>query len=312
MGSLATPHVSIALSRLRRGVNACCWIVVLSLITQLMIWGVATFMDVRHQVIEEHATPATVVSAAAVARQQPLGSAEAVPLEAPQRAHAETQPPANPNRLVTKHDQIMRHAAVLSMTAGSIAMLLMLPMLMVGVMLGAGSATPGVESVVSSFLWSLIIGLLVLPVGHHIGLPWSEGGFASYDNMTQHVDREMADGHWGSIPFYVRFGMLPLACLVGAGIIGLRFSNGVRSGILPKEDMRLDPVLEREAANVKAGSLVGGRAVAALRSVPSAAAAVVAAAAPAPTVTAVSVGGASEVKPGMLQVTAGEAPRRLI
>jgi hypothetical protein len=126
--------------------------------------------------------------------------------------------------------------------------------------------------------------------------------------MTQNVDREMANGQWGSIPFYTRFGMLPLACLVGAGIIGLRFSNGVHGGIIPKEDMRLDPVLEKEAGNVKVGT-GGGRAAAALRSATAAATAVTP---PAPAATAVTASGASEVKPGVLQATAGESPRRLI
>ena len=72
---MSTPqHVftSIALTRLRRGVATCCWIAALSLITQVLIFGVAAFMDVRHQVLEQQSTPATIVSAAQTAREQPL------------------------------------------------------------------------------------------------------------------------------------------------------------------------------------------------------------------------------------------------
>jgi hypothetical protein len=87
--------------------------------------------------------------------------------------------------------------------------------------------------------------------------------------------------------------VLPLACLVGVTMIGLKFSTGVYAGIIPKERMRLDPVLEKEAANIKAASLHAGRAGAAMK------AAGVAAAEPAVAAAA----------PG----TTGEAPpRRLI
>jgi hypothetical protein len=71
---------------------------------------------------------------------------------------------------------------------------------------------------------------------------------------------------------------------------------------------------------MKATSLLGGRNAAALRNIaptpsilPVAPATPMASAAqPAPTLTAVTTNGAGEIKPGMLQSTAGEAPKRLI
>jgi hypothetical protein len=127
----------------------------------------------------------------------------------------------------------------------------------------------------------------------------------------------MAGGKWGGAMFYARFALLPLACLFGVGMIGFRFSLGVTSGIIAKEDTRLDPLLEREAANMKATSLIGGRTAAALRNVaPSPAAPVVAPLnappLPAPSATVVTAAGTGEIKPGMLQAVAGEAPKRLI
>jgi hypothetical protein len=307
MASVQSPFISIALSRLRRGVGGCCLLIAISLITQILVFGVAAFMDVRHETIEAPAAPATIVSAEAAARTQPLGSIDARPLESPAAAKVDSEP-VNPNIMRTRQDTIMQKASAIAMTAGKIAMIMLLPMLMVGVMLSAASATPGVEKVVSSFMWSLMVGLLVLPMGGMLGLPWEYGGLVPYEHMTQHVDVQMVEGQWGSMTFHARFALLPLACLAGIGLVGLRFSNGVVAGIIPKEDLRIDPTLEREAGNIKVSSLHGGRSAAALRTV--APPPVVAPHVPA--VTAVTANGASEVKPGMLQAVAGEAPKRLI
>jgi len=94
--------------------------------------------------------------------------------------------------------------------------------------------------------------------------------------------------------FYARFGLLPLACLIGAAMIGLRFCAGVESALPKKEDMRLDPTLEREAGNIKPTSLHGARTGGAFQ------------AAPPPT------GAASPHPAGMSQLSAGVAPKRLI
>jgi hypothetical protein len=298
---------SIALTRLRRGVGFCCWVVALSLITQVLVFGIAAFMDVRHQVLEQQTTPATIVSAADAAREQPLASADAQPLESPVAAKSDAPEAVNPNVVLTKQDFIMGRISSLALTGGSIAIVLLIPMVMVGVMLSAASATPGVERVVSSFMWSLAVAVLVLPLGSQFGLPWDYGGLTPYDYMTEQVDRQMVEGRWGDATFHARFSGLPLFCLIGVGFVGFRFSNGVVAGILPKEDVRLDPTLEKEAANIKPGSLIGGRAASALRSVSPGPAAP-----HTPAVTAVTTNGASEVRPGMLQPTAGEAPKRLI
>ncbi len=307
---MSTPQgvfISIALTRLRSGVGFCCWVAALSLLTQVLVFGVAAFLDLRHQVLEQQGSPATVVSAAAAAREQPLTSSDAQPLESPAEAKSESPDAVNPNVVLTKQDFVMGRISTLALTAGSISIVLLLPMIMVGVMLSASSATPGVERVVSSFMWSLAVALFVLPLGSQFGLPWDYGGLAPYEYMTQNVDRQMIDGRWGEPTFHARFAGLPLFCLLGVGFVGFRFSHGVAAGILPKEDMRIDPVLEKEAANVKPGSLIGGRTAGALRTVSTG---------PSlphtPAVTAVTTNGASEIKPGMLHQTAGEAPKRLI
>jgi hypothetical protein len=87
-------------------------------------------------------------------------------------------------------------------------------------------------------------------------------------------------------------------------LIGLGFSAGVHSGIVPKENMRLDPTLEREAANITPGSLHGGRAAVALRAASSAPMS-------SPERKPVSAPAPSQ-PPSITQLSVGEAPKRLI
>ena len=295
MKSLQAPYVSIALTRLRFGVSLCCWIIGLSLLTQLFVWCTATFMDVRYQIVESKTAPGALI----------VSATDAVRTPAPISAKATEEAPvanADPNRVPTKHDRLMAQASRYAQGAGTTAMVLVLPMLMLGGLLSAGSATPGVERTVSAFMWALVVAVLVLPVGEWLGLPWHEGALVSYQTMTHQVDLEMPNGThvWGSPTFYARFAFMPLACFVGIAIVGLRFGFGVSAGII-REDIRLDPLLEREAANITPGSLHGGRAGAALRAANAAKPTIVAAPTPTPAATS-----------SITQLSPGEAPKRLI
>ena len=295
MGSMQTPFVSISLTRLRRGVTLCCWVIGLALVAQMLVWCFATFMDVRYTIIEDRTPGQLIVSTTDVSKPtimqpDPIANDKSI----------------DPNRVPTKHDKIMAKTERFAYGAGMLGIVMLLPLLMLGTVMSTCSATPGCEKTVSSFMWAMVIALLILPLGGVLGLPWNEGGLVSYDNMTKQVDIEMAqEGAWGSPTFHARFAVLPLACLIGITIVGFNFGAGVHAGIV-KEDTRLDPALEREAANVTPGSLHGGRAAVAMRSISQSAAP---APAPAPP---------PERKPAppapvsITQLSAGEAPKRLI
>jgi len=295
MASIHAPFVSMALSRLRRGVSLCCWVVSLALITQLLVWCFATFMDVRHEMLPDKASTSLIVSADDAAKQAMTTGVSAQPGEG--AIAAGNSQGVEVNRVWTKQDRIMAKASMLALGAGTLGIIVVLPMLLLGAVLTAGSATPGVERTVSAFMWSLLLALLVLPMGEMLGLPWHDGGLVPYDHMTKQVDLEMAASmnSWGGLTFYARFAVLPLACLVGVIMVGLRFSFGVSAGILPKENMRLDPALEREAGNITPSSLHAGRAGAALK---AASAAVVSERKAAPV--------------SATQLSMGDAPKRLI
>lgn len=294
MSSIQTPFVSASLARLRRGVTFSCWIIGLALVTQLLVWCFATFMDVRYRVLPDTTPAPLIVSADEAERQATSVSGEQM---------SEDTAAVDPNRVSTKQNLVMAKASKIAYGAGMLGLVALLPLLALGAMLGTASATPGVEKCVSAFMWSIVVGLLILPLGEVIGLPWREGALVNYNDMTRQVDLELAgsENNWGGVTFYCRFALLPLASIVGITIVGMGFSAGVQAGIMPKEDIRLDPMLEREAANITPASLHGGRAAAALRSANAAAVAErkpTAVAAPAP--------------PSITQLSAGEAPKRLI
>jgi hypothetical protein len=302
---MQTPFVSISLVRLRRGVTMCCWIVGLALVTQLLVWCFATFMDVRYQVLEDRTPGALIVSPGDASRNTvATPGAEVV-------SESEVDPNAvNPNRVTTKHDQIMAHAERFAYGFGIVGIVMLVPMLALGAVLAAGSATPGVEKTVSAFMWAVVLAVLILPMGEVLGLPWREGALVSYENMTKMVDAEIGDSNdsWGTPTFYARFAVLPLAALVGITIVGMGFSAGVHAGVI-REDTRLDPVLEREAANVTPSSLHGGRAAVALRAASTAA---VAATERKPMPVAATATSAPPAPPSITQLSPGEAPKRLI
>lgn len=298
MSSIQTPYVSVSLARLKRGVTFCCWIVGLSLVTQLMVWCVATFMDVRFQVLPDKSPAPLIVSPEDAARQTNSISSHSVEAAAP------TDPEiVDPNRVPTKQNLLLAKGSKIAYGAGLLGMIALLPLLGLGAMLGAGSATPGVEKCVSAFMWGMMVAILIFPLGDVLGLPWREGALVSYDDMVARVDAEMTDANnsWGSVTFYCRFALLPLACIVGLTVAGMGFSAGVLAGIMPKEDIRLDPALEREAANITPASLHGGRAAAALRAASATAATERKVTTPAPA-----------TPPSITQLSAGEAPKRLI
>ena len=300
MRAVQIPYVSVSLARLRRGVTLCCWIVGLAATLQTLVFCVAAFMDLRYQVLQDK-TPVTLIVSPGEA-----GHTQANP--PPRGAPEPEAKPVDPNRVRTKNDRVMEQTSTLAYGAGMIGIVLLLPMLIMGALLTAGSATPGVERTVSAFMWALVVAVMILPFGELLGLPWREGALVSYSVMTQEVDlvRGGDDHGWGTPLFYARFALLPLTCVVGMTLVGLGFSSGVSAGIMPKEDVRLDPTLEREAANITPGSHHGSRAAAAMRSSNVMPTPAPAAAPPPPPPPPKSA------PPSITQLSPGEAPKRLI
>jgi hypothetical protein len=191
----------------------------------------------------------------------------------------------------------MRAVTMFAGSIGTLAMVALIPLLAVGVMLGAGSATPGVDKTVSAFCWCLLLALLILPVGGSLGLALSGGVFSNYSEICLAADaaRNGSVDHIALV-YYGRYLVIPIMCIIGATLVGLKFGAGVELGLVPWDEVDYDPTVEGEASGVKPSSLMGGRAGGALGRM-------------------LTTPGSSESDaklPSATKVTAGEAPRRLI
>lgn len=258
--------VGIAFSRLRVAVILCCWTVGIALALQVIVWSLVSYTDLRYEnetpVTEKNEAP-KVVNAESP-REQRIRNARESDMGIDLSLQSESE--GTDIRQLSRTDTVFAQTADTAGGIGRLAMLSLVPLMMVGVVLTAGSATPGVERVISSLVWALVATALILPFGSIGGgaftMPWDYGALSPYEHMTgwleqvQSSDQEQAAS---SLIFHLRFGLMPVTCIVGITLVGLRFCSGVEAGVLTAEDNRLDPVLEREAANISPSSLHSGR-----------------------------------------------------
>lgn len=294
MSASSHQYVSAAMRRLRVGVLLSCWIIGLALIVQIVVWSLATCTDLRYHSIEDQSEVPLIVSAPATAAATDSTSAD--------WSEEDEHTPPDPNRVLSKFDQIFETTIKLTGGLGKIAMLALGALLTVGILLAAGSATPGVERVVSAFTCMIVVAVLVLPFGTMLNLPWDYGALSPYGSMVESIDRVDANG-WmvTAVALDVQFMLMPAVCLIAVILVGLRFAAGVEAALV-RPDLKLDPALEAEIAKIKATSLHGGsRAAGALNDVvktPDTPA-------PAPTPAPQNIPSARHVSPG-------EAPQRII
>lgn len=280
--------IALALSRLRTAVVLCCCMIGFALCVQLVIWSLAAYTDLRFETNHEPAIEAEPrVVMAESPRQQRIRELREAELGIDLSPEPDTVP-TPPQQATGRMDAAFAAIYNLAGGVGHCAMLAILPLMMVSVMLAAGSATPGIDRVVSSLAWALVAAALILPLGGIFHMPWEGGALSSYAQMTSTVDAvnnasatpapapsddtplgalnnendlQQINHRSSSLTMHLRFGMLPLACIVGIVLVALRFCSGVEAGI---ESMRLDPALERETSNIALSSLHTGRGAAVL------------------------------------------------
>ncbi|UCD73875.1 MAG: hypothetical protein JSV91_08750 [Phycisphaerales bacterium] len=305
--------IGLAMGRLRLAVSVCCWIVVVALATQVFVWSLINFTQVRYEKLEGGGGSPLIVEGPSP-REKTM---QTVTLSG--NGEGTAREPVEANRVISRWDRVMASALPLTRGAGLLAMLVMIPLIAMGVLLGAGSATPGVENTVSSFCWATVTALLIMPVGAIFQLPWAEGGLVSYPLMVQSADSAQGAmlslipgaSEGGAHLALARFVGLPAVCIAGLALVGLRFCAGVRAAMLPKEDMRLDPELEKEVSNIKPTSLIGGRMAGALSQAVSADPPKTGGGSPVPS-TPPAESPKSASMPGARELSTGEAPKRLI
>ena len=258
--ALSSPrHVSLALGRLRLGVLLCCWAIGGALLVQTVGWSLATFTDLRFEKVMEGPQAAPLVVTSQETRRRSMQPARR---GAPTRAATTDSKP----RPLSGFDRILRHLFTAAEAVGKLAPVVLLLLSGVGVILAAGSATLGVEKTVSAFSWAIVLSLLTLPLGSALSLPWAEGAICSYTFLIEQAESARKDPGGFRVSFFIRFMLLPLTCMGGAGLVAWRFCAGVAAAMLPPEH-HFDPELERETSGIEVTSLHAGRSARALSKV---------------------------------------------
>lgn len=255
--------IAAALTRLRGIVLVCGLLVATAILVQVLTWGMTAFTDMRYAHVSRREAPQIVT------RADPAAGAVIEGLDAPKRPPP-PDVPSSINRIgrVTKLDLAIRDAYNLASAVGSTAVIVLLPMLLLATLIGVVGQTPGIERAASSLIWAILLALFTIPMSGFLDLSWQQGIFGSAADMINAVEDARADygGSGRMSDLYTRYAVLPIACLIGSGLLVARFMSAVEAGLV-SEAQRPDLVLDREASRVaaSAGSLHGGRSSALLQ-----------------------------------------------
>lgn len=248
--------LSVALGRLRFAVVTSCWIIALCLVTQLLVWSLTTFTEIRYAGAEQIADGSKEADAGS--KRLTSSNAKKEGSWRPDE-ELEVEPEGPP---LGKFDRILKIAVNVTRTMGLMAALVICPLLSLGMLLAVPAGAPKVERAVNALTWGIVLVILAMPLGGWFGLAWQQGTISSYSAMIAEVDLARVEGL--KPVFYARFLLLPLASAVGFVLVGFQFSSAVEA-VLLKGDPAFDPELEQEASNVAATSLHGaGRSAGAL------------------------------------------------
>ncbi|MHC5028817.1 MAG: hypothetical protein ACYTGR_18865 [Planctomycetota bacterium] len=241
-------NIGDSLRTLRRYVTVCWLLIGLAMATQVGVWAVVSFTDVRFAA--ELPVPLTVV--------EPLRSSEIiVPGE-------ETVVAAAPVRMKSAVDQILADATGISVAGGTLAVLIMISMMSVTLMIAAASGRPGIDKLASAWIWTIVVAALTLPVYELVQLPWDAAALMSYQSIVGHQEAAAARG--GFMNFNPYTPLLAVTCFLGMFVVIHRFRTGVERNI-PAPEPLIDPALEQEASDVAASATAhqaGGRSAMAL------------------------------------------------
>ena len=253
--------LSLALRRLRFAVVVAGWLVAFALGAQVVVWSLTAFTDLRY------GEPEPPQDAPLIIQSKEPGDGRIFVSATKRRRNARPEEAAagvGPTKGV--FDGVFATVVTASRAIGLLAAIVICPLVGLGIMIAVPAGAPRIERAVTAFLFSIVLVILVLPLGGWFGFGWHEGTIWGYERLTAKVEAAQDAGF--SLKFFMQFLLLPAASVVGFAMVGLRFSAAMQ-GVLLKVGMEdVDPALDREATSVEASSLHGtGRSAGALKNV---------------------------------------------
>ena len=226
------PHISAALSQLRRGVNACAIAVGLACVVQLIVFGFVHFTDMRWETLKPTQINRPVIVTAS-SGESPAGLralAEGI-VPATTQSQVTVVDPLNPvdiNRVESAAAVILERVSQGATIVGVFGAVSLCLFTLLGAVVAGGAAIPGIERAVSACSWGLVIGMLTLPWQDiYASMPFA-GVFTSYTTMTGASD----SGSMSTLMLVLMFIGLPAVALMGTFVVAVKFSSGVERGIL--------------------------------------------------------------------------------
>jgi hypothetical protein len=252
------PHVSAALSHLRHGVTFAALVVCVCALTQMMVFGFVHFTQVRYDKTERPPT-AQALSVVPSRAGMPAGTHQ------PSQAAADPQySDINPRHL-SGWDPSLHVISDMAVSVGVIATVMLATLCLLGISVAGGGSVPGVDRVVSSGSWALVLALACIPWRDVlVSMPFP-GVFSSYEGMTSLSD--LVDAGEASLLRLLAIHLLmPLAAVAVSLLALARFRTGVAEGIIVTSVSELDERLERELSQIRSRGVAANtpRAVAAL------------------------------------------------
>lgn len=240
-------HIREALAQLRRWIPIAGGVVAFASLVQLFVFGFTHFTDIRWEELKANAKPQAVITTTASPTPRPAPGADA-PFAA-RWAHAQQQLEGlaegtpDVNRVRSGASIVLERASDTAVFMGVVGVVSLIAMTGLGAIIAGGGAIPGIERILGA-----AGGAMLLAVG---SVPWSEafpsvpiaGVFTGYSEMV--IASESARGAT-SISLVAMHAVVPIAVLVGAVFIVLRFNSGVDAGFVLDDAVEAEELLQRE------------------------------------------------------------------
>jgi hypothetical protein len=269
MPSPTKPHVSNALAHLRHGVTVCALVVAAAATVQMLVFGCVHFTQVRYQEVRHDAgqQPFTVISTPrhVSGAKQTGGVAPTVgPTTEPTKPEGDVAASLGLPRSLSDADSSLHVVSDMAAMAGTMATVILAMLTILGVAVAGGACVPGVDRVVSSASYALLLAMACVPwhdVFASLPFPGVFGGYGAMTDMSDAVD------HGGrSLSLFVLYLVMPLSAMGAAFMVLGRFRAGIGEGIIVTAPSDVDDRLEREMAGIRARGVaaIAPRSVAAL------------------------------------------------
>lgn len=251
----STPHVSPALSRLRGWVTLAAILVAVCAVAKLVVFGFVHYTEARY--VEQDpgvSKPSLAVvkgpAAKDAVQSAPIRRVENGRVLSIQPAGVEHGARVDEGRELSAADANMKRASTLAVCLGLVSAIMLAFLTMLGTLVAAGGAVPGIERTVNSCIWSVILLLLCLPwSGLTEAVPIS-GAFCGYEATTE-ASVLVLSGQAGGGQLHLECVGIPalvVACAIG---VAFTFRTGVEQGIIVTSISEFDRAIDNEISSLQ-------------------------------------------------------------